>query len=310
MDINISCLGSIYNGSLAAEFRQSIDSLLSGSLRPAEIVVVVDGPIPSELESVLYSYVKNEFVKSIRLPSNYGLGPALKAGLDACSHDIVCRFDTDDINLKNRLEMLVAQFDSRSQGVDVVSSSILEFEDSSSPVVRCRIKRSLVIHCDLSGGLDFRNTLNHPAVAFRKSSVISVGSYEEVPYFEDYFLWLKLRKAGFRFAGIDQPLVCMRRASSSLRRRSGFRYFLFEIGFAARSFKYRLLPFRSLPFMLARALTRLLPASLQSFQDFLPWRGRPLECFNPAQIGSVSFDALNLRPRVIDSKKGDQWPLV
>jgi glycosyltransferase involved in cell wall biosynthesis len=304
MNIDVSCLGSIYRGSLASEFRQSINSLLFGGLRPSEIVVVVDGPISSELDYVLCGYVDNGRVNAIRLSSNRGLGPALRVGLEACSHEIVCRFDTDDINLEGRLAALVAQFHSGSQGVDVVSSSILEFEDSSSPVVRCRVKRSLVTHRDLSAGLDFRNTLNHPAVAFRKSSVINVGSYEDVPFFEDYFLWLKLRKAGFCFAGIDQPLVCMRRASSSLRRRSGFRYFLFELGFVARSFKRRLLPLRSLPFMLARALTRLLPSSVQSFQDFLPWRGRPVECCNPAQAVPVSFDALNLRSRVTNSEKG------
>lgn len=33
-----------------------------------------------------------------------------------------------------------------------------------------------------------RNPLNHMSVMFRKSAVLSVGGYEQVSLFEDYFL--------------------------------------------------------------------------------------------------------------------------
>lgn len=291
--LSCSCLGSVYSRSSCIEVKQAIDSLLFGTLRPDEIIVVIDGPIPEDLDALLGEYVRLQTVRTLRSVRNRGLGMALRLGLDACSHDIVCRFDTDDINFACRLETLVGLFGLPGPRVDIVTSSLLEFRQSDSRFVEGRIKHALGPHRFLSDGLLVRNTIHHPAVAFRRSSVMSVGSYEDVPLFEDYFLWLKARKAGLRFVGIDQPLVCMRRASV-ISRRSGLRYCLAEFLFVRMCLRIRVLPFYALPLMAVRMLSRLLPSSLQVLQDFLPWRGKLLSFRNPAHLTHVSLESLGL----------------
>jgi glycosyltransferase involved in cell wall biosynthesis len=289
----ISCLGSVYSGSSDIEVKQALESLLNNSLPPSEVVVVIDGPITVRLEELLSGYVHIGAIKTVRSKLNLGLGLALRLGLNACTFDIVCRFDTDDINLENRLSVLVEIFDTCDPLVDIVSSSVLEFYDTDSILVHCRLKHSLLTHRALARGLDFRNTINHPAVAFRQSSILSVGSYEDVLFFEDFYLWLKARKAGLRFAGIDQPLVCMRRAPG-LKRRSGFKYSLCELRFVLKCLHLQLLPFHSLPIMAIRIFSRLLPSRLQSFQDYLPWRNGYSLCRNPSSLSRYSLENLGL----------------
>ena len=40
-----------------------------------------------------------------------------------------------------------------------------------------------------------RNPINHVTVMFKKDSILEVGNYENLPYFEDYYLWCKLIKS-------------------------------------------------------------------------------------------------------------------
>ena len=65
--IPVSCLGSVYKHTLVSQCRTAIDSLLAGDCLPSEIVVVVDGPIAAELDSLLSSYSRAGYVKLVRL---------------------------------------------------------------------------------------------------------------------------------------------------------------------------------------------------------------------------------------------------
>ena len=36
--------------------------------------------------------------------------------------------------------------------------------------------------------------MNHPTVMFKKNKIISAGNYRHMPFFEDYYLWLRCKK--------------------------------------------------------------------------------------------------------------------
>lgn len=288
-----SCLGSVYCNSSTIEVKQSIDSLLANTLKPSEVIVVIDGCIPHTLQHLLSEYENLNLIKTIQLPSNVGLGAALRIGLRACNNEIVCRFDTDDLNLEHRFLTLISVMESLNPRVDILTSSILEFHEGDSQFVSCSLKRSLLSHRELAFALSFRNPVHHPAVAFRKSSILAIGSYEDVPFFEDYFLWLKARKSGLVMLGIDEPLVCMRR-TGALSRRHGVSYSLKEVRFAFKSFRRGLISFASLLLLVARSLSRLLPASLQLLQNFLPWRSSLSKCRNPILLSRLTIDLLEI----------------
>ena len=83
----------------------ALASLYHQTLRASEIVLVHDGPLSEELYSCLDKWQSVLPLKQVLLEKNLGLGAALNAGLRECSHNLVARFDTDDINRPQRFEV-------------------------------------------------------------------------------------------------------------------------------------------------------------------------------------------------------------
>jgi len=279
--VAISCLGSVYYGTNPSEFLLSFFSLYSGYSIPSEVVVVIDGPVSAELQACINWLCSSYGLKTVSLESNRGLGPALSAGLSHCSNEYVVRFDTDDINHPDRIGSLYSALDcSNVPRVDIVTTSLFEFIPGCAPSVTAQIKNTCTSSNCIKAMLGFANSVNHPAVAFRRSSILEVGSYDDVKFFEDYYLWLKCRKAGLTFLGLRRPLVYMRRPNVSVRR-SGLVYAKCEFNFLSKILLEGLIHPILLPVFLIRISLRILPARLQGFQSLLPWRNRSCLIPNP-----------------------------
>ena len=90
---------SVYKNDKSADVSVALDSIINQSIRPDEIVLVVDGPISDELMFVLDEYDRRYIglFNIIRLPINQGLGNALKIAIDAAKYELIARMDSDDI---------------------------------------------------------------------------------------------------------------------------------------------------------------------------------------------------------------------
>ena len=152
---------------------------------------------------------------------NVGLGRALEIGVKACSHDLIARADTDDINTPQRFERQVQMFQEHPE-LDLVGSSIAEFYDHPEQVKF--IKLAPVTHQDILAMAKRRNPLNHMTVMFRKQAVLDAGNYQHLFFLEDYYLWVRMLQAGSRMANIAEPLVHMRTGEGMYARRSNRRY--------------------------------------------------------------------------------------
>lgn len=129
-----SVLLSIYYKENPRALKQCLDSILSQTRMPDEVVLVEDGDLPLELEKVVEKYKhKITNLKIISLATNVGLGKALNEGLKYCSYDIVARMDTDDIAKPERFEKQLAVFQEHPD-IDVVGAWIDEFEDDISQI--------------------------------------------------------------------------------------------------------------------------------------------------------------------------------
>jgi len=266
----ISCLGSVYQNTNGSELNEAIASLFHSETKPAEIILVIDGPVSHELEHTISHLQLKYDILIIRLRENCGLGVALWHGVRECTHELIVRFDTDDVSLPGRLDV-VSNFFARNKKIDILGSYVLE---QTLPAVtqppRLRLKTVPLENVCIYRHLVFANPINHPSVAFKKSSILAIGSYVDLPWFEDYYLWLKAKKGNLLFANIPIPLVLMNRDVRS--RRCGPVYFYRELVFLAKCIRSSLLPPYSLIAFLPRLTIRLLPLQLQYIQDKLPWR--------------------------------------
>lgn len=224
-----SILLSLYKKEQPSFLKQSLDSLLSQTLRPNEIVLVKDGPLTSELEAVVSDFAKHfASLKIIALPQNLGLGKALNEGLKHCSYELVARMDTDDIAKPNRFEKQIRIFNEYPE-IDVCSAWMEEFVDS--PKHSVSIKKIPEQHNDIVIYAQSRNPINHPVVMFRKKAVLEAGAYQHFPLFEDYYLWIRMLKNGAKFYNIQESLLYFRTSPDMFKRRGGWKYAIDELHF-------------------------------------------------------------------------------
>jgi len=213
---------SLYAKERPLFLRQSLDSVFNQTLKADEVVLVEDGPLTSELYSVVEEYSsKYPQLKIVPLPVNGGLGQALNEGLKHCSYEIVARMDTDDIAKPNRFEKQLKLLAENSD-IDICGSWLQEFEGDIFN--KKNIKKVPAAHEEISKYIKYRNPINHPSVAFRKKGVIDAGGYKPFPLFEDYYLWARMMVNGCKFANIPECLVNFRVSSDMYRRRGGFKY--------------------------------------------------------------------------------------
>lgn len=230
MKNNFSVLMSVYIKEKPEYLDRALKSILiDQTLKPAEVVIVEDGPISEELKKIIEKYKKDftEIIKSIKIKENKGLGDALNIGLKKSSYDIVARMDTDDIALPNRFEKQFNFF--IKNDFDVVGTNIIEFENNENNIIG--YKNVPETHNEIVKYSKKRNPINHPSVMFKKESVLKSGNYEKMLGFEDYYLWVRMIMKGYKFYNIQEPLLKFRTGKEMIKRRGSLKYFKNEKNF-------------------------------------------------------------------------------
>lgn len=258
-----SVLLSIYYKERPDFLRQSLDSLFSQTLLPTEVVLVKDGPLTKTLDIIIEEYSKRYLqLKIVSLSVNQGLGKALNEGLKYCSYDLVVRMDTDDIAKPNRFEKQLKAFNNQSD-IDIVSSWIDEFEGDTNHILS--IRKLPEYHKEIYKFAKKRNPINHPAVMFRKSSVLAAGGYKHFPLFKDYYLWVRMLMNGAKFYNIQESLLYFRSSSDMFKRRGGINYALMELKFERELLRIKFID-KSIFIknILIRFISRLIPNKLRT----------------------------------------------
>lgn len=265
--MSLSILMSCFYKDNPSHLRLALNSLLNQSIMPCEIVLVCDGPLSDPLNLCIDHYEKKfaaagVSVEIVRLDVNVGLGLALNEGLRVCSSDLIVRMDADDVSVPNRL-MELRDFFSKNDNVDVLGAQIEEFLEIPGDLGRYR---SVPLdHDEIVRECRFRSPMNHVTVCFRRHALESCGGYENVQYYEDYALWIKLIDQNLvRFCNLPARHVHVR-VGGLASRRSGMRFFVAECRFFKYCMDKGFMNFWSgLPFFLPRLAFRLLPGFLAS----------------------------------------------
>ncbi|MFI8596069.1 glycosyltransferase [Rothia koreensis] len=219
-----SLLMPVYHGDTPDGLRRAISSNVhEQTLPPAEVVLVVDGPVDPDLEEIVREAVRGIEQKGIavsvkRLGRNGGLANALNVGLKLCSYRVVARADADDESLPERFETLVPSV--RDGRFHAVGSAMFEMDESFSEIQSVREVQTGSEQIRRIAAL--RNPLCHPTVVFDSEAVGAVGGYEPIPGAEDYGLWARMLEAGYAVGNVAEPLVKYRAGHASWDRRGGW----------------------------------------------------------------------------------------
>lgn len=220
-----SVLISIYKNENPSWFREALDSVFAQTVQPNEIVLVKDGPLTDELESVLSEfYSKFPIFNFVVNETNLGLGLALQKGVLTCRNEIIARMDTDDIIPPDRFEKQLKKIE---EGYDVVSCWSQLFVGDRSNVIAVKTRPEK--HEEIVRLAHRRSPVCHAAAFMRKSSVLKAGNYQHRQYYEDYNLWVRMIQNGAKFYNVQEVLYEIRTTEDQLSRRGGWSYLKREL---------------------------------------------------------------------------------
>lgn len=224
-----SVLMAVYGKEKPEFFRQSIESMLTQTLPFSDFVLVCDGALTHELNEVI-SWAQEEMgekLQIIRLKENKGLGKALRTGVPRCRCSVIARMDSDDISRPDRCERQFRIIE--RDGYDLVSGTLQEFVREPGDMDRLRaLPRTSE---EILQYAKKRNPFNHPCVMFRKESVLRVGSYQDFPGFEDYYLWIRMLRKGCKGYNVQEVILDMRTGNGMYDRRGGRDYLYWVLRF-------------------------------------------------------------------------------
>lgn len=198
---------------------------------PERLILSVDGALPETLASEVRQLELPMVV--VVGPGGEGVGRVLARGLAVCRCELILRADADDISCPHRAQRQLAWMTAHPEVV-AGSAWIGEFFEEPSQLAGYR---RVPVNAGVGSWASWRNPLNHPAVVFCRSAVLSVGGYRHQPGFEDYDLWLRLlrRYGPSALNNLPEVLVLARVGPAHLARRRGIHYAAYELRFLWRS---------------------------------------------------------------------------
>jgi amylovoran biosynthesis glycosyltransferase AmsE len=210
------------------------------ALKPDQIVLVKDGPLTNQLDSIIEIWKKScPVLKIVSLEKNVGLGQALNVGLNECSFSLVARMDADDISLPDRFRKQIELFGKQPE-IDICGTWCTEINEKNE----LKRKRKVPTEDEDIKRLVWSCPINHPTVMFRKEKILEAGSYNAkiAHRQEDYELWIRCSFAGLKFANLSESLLHYRITDEYFKKNSvgvGFNRFLIGLK-AVRKFDPRL----------------------------------------------------------------------
>lgn len=133
-----------------------------------------------------------------------GIAGALDHAAALAQGELFGRMDADDVSLPGRLAAEAALLD-RDPTLGVVGTWVSAFpEEATGEGTRRYLDwmNGLVTAADHARDLFVESPLCHPSVLMRRAALERVGGYREVPWPEDYDLWLRIAAAGYGMAKV------------------------------------------------------------------------------------------------------------
>ena len=232
---------SVYKNDNTADFTDAVLSIYDQTCPPDEIILVIDGPI----SMVMYDAIevlkqKTGIMKIIPLEQNMGHAIARQTAIEIAKNDLCAVMDADDISLPDRFEMQLQAFENHPD-VSVIGGFINEFIHTVDNVVGSRIVPECDI--DIKNYMKSRCPMNLVTVMFKKNDIMNVGGYQDWYCEEDYYLWIRLALAGYKFYNIPESLVNVRVGEKMYQRRGGKKYFLSEARLQKYMFDHKLITY-------------------------------------------------------------------
>ena len=213
---SVSVLISSYN-TPAKYVKDCLDSIKNQTgYFNIELVWINDGS--DALHSKLLKNLLDNFMKLSRFitlvyevnETNKGIGYSLNKGIQICSNELIIKMDSDDIMIKNRIQIQMG-FMELNPHIMICGSQINCFKDDITNIV------SVTNHPQILTWEQYKENpshwfVNHPSLCYRKSGILEIGNYDanKSRMTEDFEMALRMLKRFGCVCNIPEPLLYYR----------------------------------------------------------------------------------------------------
>ncbi|MBB6681530.1 glycosyltransferase [Aequorivita sp. 609] len=210
----ISVLMAIFN--CADTLEEAIDSLLNQTYKNFKLILCDDAST-DKTYSIAKEYAdKYDNIILLRNEENLKLASSLNRCLEYADTEYIARMDGDDISLPSRFEKQINFLDQHPEFA-LVSTPMIYFDENGDWGKGVSIPEPTKY--------DFKKGTPHVhAPAMVRTYVMNeVNGYTVNKYLirgQDYYLWYKIYKAGYRGFNMSEPLYKMRDDKDAMNRRT------------------------------------------------------------------------------------------
>jgi teichuronic acid biosynthesis glycosyltransferase TuaG len=186
--------------------KKTLDSIYNQTYKNYEVILIYND---KNLDDLIY--IKNLLKKfkkfRLLISKKEGVALARNAGIKKSLGNYIAFLDSDDIWRKDKLEQQISFMNKKNIYVSHTSYKIIGEKDEYISIRNAKNLNynQLIRSCDI--GLS--------SVMIKKNSKINI-KFPKIKTKEDYVLWLKISKLGYKIYALKKPLTCWRQTRNSL----------------------------------------------------------------------------------------------
>ncbi|MDK2932820.1 MAG: hypothetical protein PWP27_630 [Clostridiales bacterium] len=202
----VSVLMPVFNGE--KYLKESIESILNQTYNNFEFIIINDGSTDNSLH-IINEYAKKDNRIVVISRKNKGLVYSLNEGLAIAKGEYVARMDCDDVSMPERFGKQV-QYMEQNREVSIIGTFIQTFGILDEQI-KTKYERWFNFKFDTKNIEEIflkRCVICHPSVMMRKKVLQDLNGYSyRYKCAEDYDLWLRAIKKGYKLAQLEEKLI-------------------------------------------------------------------------------------------------------
>jgi len=195
--------------------KEALDSIVNQTYRDLEILCINDGS-SDETGEILEEYASHDSrIKVIHNEENLKLIKTLNKGVGMAQGAYIARMDADDVAVHDRIERQL-DFFKEFPDTDIVSTGLIVISESGKVIKKTKHRQHNPLSCLFASF--FYMPTGHPDV-MGKANVFKENLYlfdDHALHTEDYELWSRLLRKGFKIRNMDECLLKFRKNPNSV----------------------------------------------------------------------------------------------
>ena len=159
------------------QLHTSIKSIINQTYNNHELIILFDNPDLNDfinLKNKTIEYGSKIKIIFLQNDKNYGLTYSLNKAIKRSSGSLIMRQDSDDISINSRMQTLVDYLINNPQK-DLVYSNVIIINDKNEII---KNKKNYLLINSFFSSYNFRNSISHPSIMFRKEIFLKINSYD------------------------------------------------------------------------------------------------------------------------------------